>query len=70
MLFRPEGTGGQNQKAAVALVAGEALPVAGHALVLVPGIIDGADLKAGGDHGHVLPHTQGWPYNWMLTRSS
>jgi hypothetical protein len=27
--------------------------------VLVPGIITGADLKAGGDHGHYFPITQG-----------
>jgi transposase len=36
-------------------MARRALPVAGHALVLVPGIIDGADLKTGGDHGQVRP---------------
>src|SRR5258708_9563314 len=45
------GHGRPEPETAAALVAGESLPVAGHALVLVPGIIDGADLEAGGDHG-------------------
>ena len=48
----------------------ESLPPPSHALVLVPGVIDGADLEAGRDHGPVLRRTQGWPYSWTLTRST
>src|SRR5215469_715320 len=46
-------------EAAAALVAGGALPVTGHSLVLIAGVISGAHPEAGRDHGPVLPHHPG-----------
>src|SRR6266487_6294355 len=49
LYWRPE------PEAAGALVGGGALPIAGHALVLVPRVVGGVHLEAGCDHGPVFP---------------
>src|SRR6266545_5094968 len=48
-------------EAATALELGGALPATGYAFVFVPGVVDGAHLEAGCDHGPVFTPYPGMP---------